>query len=168
MGQHGLRWGHVGSYFADVVRELHFPKNAVSPRRERHFGGPQGRDKASMELRWDQVGLCWPLLDARWPMLVHVELMLTRVGLPRPPLASFLNSPWLPPPGPLRPPCTPMYPHVPPYTPISETYISISLGLAERKEVILREIMYILRKRGPLLDGARVPRFPSYMFLGLG
>ena len=50
------------------MRELHLLKNAVSPRRERNFGAPQGRDNAEMELGWDRVGL------RLGPMLAYVGL----------------------------------------------------------------------------------------------
>ena len=70
-GQDGPRRAYVGSYFAYVARELHFPKNGVSPRRERHFGAPEGRDEAEMELCWDPGGLSWGWFGAT---LAHVGL----------------------------------------------------------------------------------------------
>ena len=57
------------------MRELHLLKNAVSPRRERNFGAPQGRDNAEMELGWDRVG---PRLG---PMLAYVGLSWPTSGL---------------------------------------------------------------------------------------
>ena len=57
------------------MRELHLLKNAVSPRRERNFGAPQGRDNAEMELGWDRVGL------RLGPMLAYVGLSWPMSGL---------------------------------------------------------------------------------------
>ena len=57
------------------MRELHLLKNAVSPRRERNFGAPQGRDNAEMELGWDRVGL------RLGPMLAYVGLSWPTSGL---------------------------------------------------------------------------------------
>ena len=56
------------------MRELHLLKNAVSCRRERRFGAPQGRDNAEMELGWDRVGL------RLGPMLAYVGLSWPRSG----------------------------------------------------------------------------------------
>ena len=57
------------------MRELHLLKNAVSPRRERHFGAPQGRDNAEMELGRDRVGLGWDRVGLRLgPMSAYVGL----------------------------------------------------------------------------------------------
>ena len=64
------------------MRELHFLKTCVSPRREQRFGAPQGQDKAKMEFCWDQIGLCWAWLG---PMLAYVGpcgLLLAQVGCP--------------------------------------------------------------------------------------
>ena len=67
------------------MRELHLLKNAVSPRRERNFGAPQGRDNAEMELGWDRVGLrLGPMLayvGLSWPMLAYVGSSWPYVGL---------------------------------------------------------------------------------------
>ena len=38
------------------------------------------------------------------------------------------------------------------------------MGLGKKKEVI-KEKMIRLRKEGSLLDGARVPRFPSFIYM---
>ena len=70
------------------MRELHLLKNAVSPRRERNFGAPQGRDNAEMELGWDRVGLRLGLMLAyvgpSWPMS---GLVWTYVGSESLPIA---------------------------------------------------------------------------------
>ncbi len=51
--QDGPKWGLYWQLFAYVVRELHFLKNGVSPRREHHFGAPDEtkmcQDEAQME-----------------------------------------------------------------------------------------------------------------------
>ena len=60
------------------MRELHFLKTCVSPRRESHFGATEGTDKAKMDLCWDQVGLCWAWLG---PMLAYVGPCWTQGGL---------------------------------------------------------------------------------------
>ena len=55
-------------------------KKGVSPRRERYFEIPQGQEEAKMELRWDQVGLCWAWSGPMLLMLAQVEGKVAHVG----------------------------------------------------------------------------------------
>ena len=65
------------------MREFYVLKKRLSPRRERYFETPQGQEEAKMELRWDQVGLCWAWFG---PMLPYVGPGWTQGGScwPRP------------------------------------------------------------------------------------
>ena len=122
-----------------------------------------GTKLAYVGLVWTYVGLCWPMLDARWPMLGQVGAMLglcwgyvgaESARTPNP--LSVLDSPPLPPrapSGPLGPPCAP------PCT----LYIYRFVGLGGKRKEIIKEKMIRLRKEGSLLNGARVPRFSSYI-----
>ena len=144
-----------------------------------------GLRRAQIRPRWSYVGTklayVGPGLDLCWLMLAHVGRKVAYVGpgwghvgpmlglcwgyvgaesarTPNP--LSVLDSPPLP-------PCAPSGPHVPPCAPICQIYIYMFVVLGEKKKEVkvIEEKIIRLRKEGSLLDGARVPRFPSYTYM---
>ena len=84
----GPRWGPCWQLCCSCCAKRDVSKTGVSSWRERHFGAPQGRDNAEMELGWDRVGLrLGPMLayvGRSWPMS---GLVWTYVGSESLPIA---------------------------------------------------------------------------------
>ena len=133
--------------------------------------------RAEIRPRWSYVGtklayvgpgldLCWPMLDARWPMLAHVGTMLAYLGAmlgsnlaPRANPQIFLGLPGALKKFPLGPLVDPSWT---PRRPLDTYTVYISgVGGKKRENLMVRFVCRLLGKVS-LLDGARVPRFPSY------
>ena len=131
-----------------------------------------GLRRGKIRPRWSCVGTklayVGPGLDLCWLMLAHVGC---KVGLcwRKSGFRSLqVGSQWARTPNPLSVLDSPPLPPCAPSGPLGRNIHIYVCGVGGKKEVkkeVIKEKMIRLRKEGSLLDGARVPRFPSYIYI---